>query len=335
MKKIFFIIPFFKKSITGGTSYDINLGKSLKENFIYQKNIFIDPNATNIRIALLFNKIPRGATVCVDGLLLPKIKNIISTLTQKFKIIILMHHPSSLENSSTPFANLTKYYSERIVLNSELIIVTVSHYIKNQLSKFLNKPIKIYVAEPGIDDRFFIKRENYLSSHVLTIGNVIPRKGYHILIDALQKIDCPWILNIIGDCNMNPKYFNFLKEKILKYQLQKKINFVGTLEKDEMIEYIKKSMIFVLPTRYEGFGISLLEAAVSGLRVITTNIPVLRESLKDQNVIFFEIDNVNDLSEKIQTSLQKSNSVDKIQSKQLYGWKSTKTKFLRVLNETR
>ena len=39
MKKIFFIIPFFKKSITGGTSYDINLGKSLKEDFIYQKNI--------------------------------------------------------------------------------------------------------------------------------------------------------------------------------------------------------------------------------------------------------------------------------------------------------
>ena len=58
MKKIFFIIPYFEKSITGVTSYDINLGKSLKENFIYQKNIFIDPNATNIRIALLFNKIP-------------------------------------------------------------------------------------------------------------------------------------------------------------------------------------------------------------------------------------------------------------------------------------
>ena len=109
-------------------------------------------------------------------MLVYKIKNIISSLTQKFKIIILMHHPSSLENSSTPFSNLTKYYSERIVLNAELIIVTVSHYIKNQLSKFLNKPIKIYVAEPGIDDRFFIKRENCLSSHMLTVGNVIPRK---------------------------------------------------------------------------------------------------------------------------------------------------------------
>ena len=89
-------------------------------------------------------------------------------------------------------------------------------------------------------------------------------------------------------------------------------------------------MIFVLPTRYEGFGISLLEAAVSGLKVITTNIPVLRESLKDQNVIFFEMDNVNDLSEKIQASLQESNSINKIQSKQLYGWKSTKTKFLLI-----
>ena len=66
------------------------------------------------------------------------------------------------------------------------------------------------------------------------------------------------------------------KEKALRLQagrlgLQKNIEFLGYLPDSEMQKQYSKASIFVSPSRYEGFGIVLLEALASGLPLIATN----------------------------------------------------------------
>ncbi|MEC9205935.1 MAG: glycosyltransferase family 4 protein [Pseudomonadota bacterium] len=334
MKKFFFIIPNFNKTLTGGNLYDFNLYRELKNKHIPIKKIFINikKKHTNLKIFSQISNLPIGSTLCIDGLLVPYLKNNINIFCEKFDIILLIHHPTTQENSSYPLMNLKDYFLERIIFNKKLKIVTVSNYIKKELRKYLNKYKEIYVAEPGIEKIFFSKYAQKNTNNILSIGNVIPRKGYHILIEALSKVPGDWSLHIIGDFTLNQEYYEELISKIRKFNLNKKVKFLGVIEKEKMLEYMRNSKIFVLPTLFEGYGMSLLEAAIMGIKVITTDLPVLRESLKGKNVQFIDHCKINNFSKAIEESLKQKPLSNKTIDKNIYSWKQTRKKFLEAIN---
>jgi glycosyltransferase involved in cell wall biosynthesis len=60
------------------------------------------------------------------------------------------------------------------------------------------------------------------------------------------------------------------------------------------------SDVFVFPTRYEGFGIPLLEAMACRVPIVTTNIPVIDEIIKDgQTGVLTKLNDPDDLAQKI------------------------------------
>ena len=99
-----------------------------------------------------------------------------------------------------------------------------------------------------------------------------------------------------------------------------------------MLEYMRNSKIFVLPTLFEGYGMSLLEAAIMGIKVITTDLPVLRESLKGKNVQFIDHCKINNFSKAIEESLKQKPLSNKTIDKNIYSWKQTGKKFLEAIN---
>ena len=335
MRKIFFIIPNFNQTITGGTTYDLNLFKDLKSRFLPIQKIFVDINSkyTNFQIFSRISNLPFGSTLCIDGLLTSTLKNNIDFLCQNFNIIFLIHHPITQENNFSPFSNLKDYFSERIVLNKKLKIITVSNFIKKELQRYLNKFKKVSVAEPGVEDIFFSDYQYKNTNNILSIGNVIPRKGYHILIDALSKVPSNWNLSIIGDYNVDKKYYKTLTSKIKKFNLNDRIRFLGTITQRQVLYHLRNSKLFVLPTLFEGYGMSLLEATIMGLKVITTDLPVLRESLKGKNVQFIDYCKTNDFSLAIEENLKLKPTVIKNKDKYSYSWAQTGKKFLEALNE--
>lgn len=337
MKKFFFVIPNFNETLTGGTLYDFNLFKELKNRHVPIKKIFIDikKKHNNFKIFSQISSLPFGSTLCIDGLLVPYIKNNINVFCEKFNVILLIHHPTTQENSMHPLMNLKGYFLERTIFNKKLKIITVSNYIKKELRKYLNKYKEIYVAEPGIEEVFFLNYVQKNTNNILSIGNVIPRKGYHILIDALAKVSGNWHLYIIGDYNINKKYYMELIYKIKKFNLNDRIKFLGIINKERMLEYMRNSKIFVLPTLFEGYGMSLLEAATMGIKIITTDLPVLRESLKGKNVQFIDRHKISNFSTAIEKSLKQELSPNKEIDKHTYSWKQTGKKFLEAINAKR
>lgn len=105
---------------------------------------------------------------------------------------------------------------------------------------------------------------------ILFLGRIHPIKGIDLLIDAfydLQK-ERDVLLVVAGPDN---GCLPALKAKIDDLNMNDKVVFTGLLVDPLKTEAIADSDIFVLPSRYEVFGMVILEACACGIPVVTTN----------------------------------------------------------------
>ncbi len=123
------------------------------------------------------------------------------------------------------------------------------------------------------------------------------RKGFDILFEAFRKLDSRFVLLIVGIPEKDQK-------SVLDYASEfnisnSKIIMPGYV--DNIWEYYKSMDIFLLPSRSEGFSLSLLEAAASHLPIIASNIPGNNEFIfNNKNGLLFNIENPTELKEEIQ-----------------------------------
>ena len=151
----------------------------------------------------------------------------------------------------------------------------------------------------------------------------------------MSKLKFDWHLNIIGDYDIDKDYYQRLDLLIKDYRLEDKITFLGSVETKTMLDYLQKSKLFILATHYEGFGMALLESSISGVKVITTDLPVLREVLKSRDVDFVEENNIKSLAETIEHNFNRHVSKSASSSIEKYGWKRAARNFKMVLYGTR
>ena len=74
---------------------------------------------------------------------------------------------------------------------------------------------------------------------------------------------------MVGDV---PERVSFLKEYVIKNNLQKRVKFTGFLSDSERISLLQKSRLYVNPTLYEGFGMTAVEAMILGVPVLVSKI---------------------------------------------------------------
>jgi glycosyltransferase involved in cell wall biosynthesis len=151
------------------------------------------------------------------------------------------------------------------------IIVTSDNLAKtsNVLKNYQNK---IEVIPLGIKLNKFLEQEkiNFKKNKgdILFVGRLAPVKGIEYLVRAMKNIDAN--LNIVGKGPLKNK----IEKMIRKNNLESKINLLGFVSDDELIDLYNKADIFVLPSIYrgEGFGYVLLEAMISKTACISTEL---------------------------------------------------------------
>jgi glycosyltransferase involved in cell wall biosynthesis len=106
---------------------------------------------------------------------------------------------------------------------------------------------------------------------ILFLGNVIPRKGLHTLLDALEGIqDGLWALSIAGSLSFDRDYARSIMKLISAHPFKERILFLGPLGEQALTEQFEASHVLAVPSSYEGFGIAYLEGMGSGLPAIAT-----------------------------------------------------------------
>lgn len=118
-------------------------------------------------------------------------------------------------------------------------------------------------------------------------------KGFDLLIEAFHLFaekDPNWTLDIVGEGIEEPIY----KELIQKYDLGNRIKihpFTNNIQ-----TYYSKAQIYVLSSRWEGFGLVLIEAMAHGLPVVSSDLPTSKEIMGDFG-LYFKNGNINDLAQ--------------------------------------
>ena len=131
----------------------------------------------------------------------------------------------------------------------------------------------------------------------LSVGQQIPRKGYDILVQAAVGLPENIGFYIVGG---KPEE-NVLK--IVRENKLKNIHFVPFLHKEELAEYYAGADVFVLPTRYDIWGLVINEAMAFGLPVLSTDhcVAALEFDRLYKNCVNVPIEDVQKLREAILT----------------------------------
>ena len=191
----------------------------------------------------------------------------------------------------------------------------------------------------SIEENEFIKeiKEIKNSTLFLYIGVLEERRNILFLLEVFQKVS-KQIENskliIIGKGKQN--YVAMCKEKLIELGLENDVIYREKLEQKYMPAIYQASDAFLLPTRYEIFGMVLLEAMYYGLPVFTTYNGGSSTLINNENGIIIENTDCNEWSEKIVKVLSDKKECDALGEKahrtveKNYTWDALANKFLSV-----
>lgn len=202
-----------------------------------------------------------------------------SLLFRKVKMIETIH------NTKINRPKLHKYFLNYKINKFVSIADSVTDIIKQNINVSDNKIVKIY---NGIDiDKFICDRLHTnldRPKNIVAIGRLTEQKNHLLLIKSFAKlidkcekenIVLPY-LNIYGQGELEDILKKFVEENKIK-----NVQFKGITK--DIPTVLKTNDIYVMSSIYEGFSISLIEALVSGIAIICTDVGGNREII-DNNI---------------------------------------------------
>ena len=182
-----------------------------------------------------------------------------------------------------------KKIRKKILVNSDRIIVA-SNFLKGLSLKIGLPAEKIEVIYNSVD---FLKTGLSLSNRdelkhkfgfkgkvILTIARLVPWKGIDTLIEIMPKL-----IKKYGQINLvivgRGQELNNLQSLAQSLHSENSVFFLGKLDRQQTMEHLRATDIFVLNTNYEGMSHCLLEAMKMGRPIITTYAGGNPETIKD------------------------------------------------------
>jgi glycosyltransferase involved in cell wall biosynthesis len=170
---------------------------------------------------------------------------------------------------------------------------------------------------------------------VLYVGRADPYKNLVVLVEAFARmrrtIAGPVVLQIVGP--PDPRYPE-AAERARALGVWESVRWTGYVADAELARLYSVASVLVLPSRYEGFGLPVVEAMASGTPVVCSDIPVLREVAGDA-AAFVGLDDAAALSAALQKVLTDRRYADGLRERGLararaFTWEETARKTLEV-----
>ncbi len=217
--------------------------------------------------------------------------------------------------------------------------IAVSTQTKNEIIKYLNIPErKISVINLGINEKFTQIKINKNSNYIIGyIGSLMKRKRVDFLIKSFYhfKSSYPELkakLFIYGDKKF--EYFKLL-ELAKRLGINNDIIFFGKVAEEDIIEIFNSFDAFVMPSKWEGFSLPILEAQKCGIPVIIKNDAHIPDEVKKYVI---ETSSEEDMAEKIYmlyTDVYLRNDIIKkgVEYSKRFTWNKTVEETIKVYNE--
>jgi len=277
MRSLVLLVPGRVDTLTGGYAYDRQMVDGLRDlgwSVVVREldGSFPQPTAAaRSDAARALAAIPDASTVLVDGLALGAMPDEIWREGQRLRVIALMHHPLAAETGIEPHIVRRLEESERRALAAVRLVIVTSRATAAALDRYGVGANRIAVVEPGTDRAPLARGSPGPTRHLLCVASLVPRKGHDILLRALADVPkADWILTCVGSPFRSPATVERLSAQIEAEGLEDHVRMVGEVDDATLAEGYDAADVFVLPTRYEGYGMAVAEALAHGLPVVST-----------------------------------------------------------------
>lgn len=300
LKRIAFAIPGDIYAPTGGYIYDRHIMEGLR-SLGWQVDLlglgegFPFPDDETLRNAYAtINALPAGMPVVVDGLAFGVMPEIAAAITTQRPVIALVHHPLAFEAGlSAAQAARFKQTEKQALEYASQVIVTSPATARDLTQHFEVSPERIEAVIPGTDRAAFAKGSQGEVVALLSVGSIIPRKGFDVLLPALNQIqDLPWHLTIAGDRSRNVEAPQQLDHDIARFGFGDRISTLGAVSLETLADLYARSDVFVLASRFEGFGMAYAEALAHGLPIVGTTGGAIPDTVPAEAGLLVEPGNV-------------------------------------------
>ena len=286
-----FAVPGDLATPTGGYAYDQRMIAELGHlgweiDLVNLGDGFPSPGeATRAAAQTRLLAVPAGRTIVIDGLAFGVLPETASQLAGRNPLLALVHHPLALEWGLSVAQAEALRSSERAALAAVQGVVVTSAATARLVASDYGVPAeRITVARPGSDPAPLAQDSHSGSQHgvvrLLSVGAVVPRKGFDVLIPALATLgNLSWRLTIAGDLTRDRNAAAQLDADIAHHALGNRIEALGAVSPQHLAALYAKADLFVLASRFEGYGMAYAEAVAHGLPVIGTNAGAIPETV--------------------------------------------------------
>jgi glycosyltransferase involved in cell wall biosynthesis len=281
-----FAVPGDLETRTGGYIYDRRLMVELRrigwsvEHLAWSAS-FPFPDAADLAAAAGgLAAAADGSLVLIDGLAYGAMPALAEAEAGRLDLVALVHHPLARETGLAAAQRAALTWSERRALQvAKAVICTSATTAATLVDDYGIEASCLAIAQPGTDVMPSARAAPGAVDGVvrlLSVGTVTPRKGHDVLVEALALVaDLAWTCTIAGSLDRAPEMVAMVRERIADHGLGDRIALIG--EAADMAALYGAADIFVLPSRYEGYGMAFAEALQQGLPVIGTSTGAIPE----------------------------------------------------------
>jgi len=287
VSRVVFAVPGALTIPTGGYAYDARIiaglrGRGWGVDVLDLGDGFPRPSpqalsAAHARLAAL----PRQDPIVIDGLAFGVLPDAATKLAASHRLIALVHHPLALEAGLSPREAEALRRSEcRALAAARHVIVTSAFTARLLVSDYAVPEERVTIVRPGNDRVAPGRGCGQETVSLLAVGAIVPRKGYDVLLVALASLrDLPWRLTIAGDRSRDADTAARLDADLARFKIADRVRCAGAVSAQELAALYAGADLFVLPSRFEGYGMAFAEAIAYGVPVIGTTAGAIPETV--------------------------------------------------------
>ena len=221
---------------------------------------------------------------------------------KKTKLVITPHGPfMALDNYGLHERILKKAATILEIPFNRLYdaIIQVNPYQKEWMTSLGFNEDKIHFIPNGIPKEAFRKvppLKQHKGRFIITyLGRIQEYKGLNQIIQVLPNFPKILFIAMGEDAGDQQRLQNLAKQ----LKVEKQVLFTGKVSEKEKLQLLDTSEIFILPSKWEAFGIVIAEAMARGNAIISTETEGGKFLVKKENGFTYEFGNIKQLKEKL------------------------------------